>query len=126
MSSINNIISKKIVSTIVKDGKSVVVSAATETSHWKRPDSMAQKVGSVLKESLESWGGKLPEDTKEVCSRLEHYVTDAATWLILVFRESDHKSDADKRDHITAVCFDSKDQGKTIHVPVKKTESGIT
>lgn len=109
MSSINNIISKKIVSTIVKDGKSVVVSAATETSHWKRPDSMAQKVGSVLKESLESWGGKLPEDTKEVCSR-----------------ESDHKSDADKRDHITAVCFDSKDQGKTIHVPVKKTESGIT
>lgn len=69
MSSINKIISKKIVSSIVKDGKSVLVSAATETSEWKRPDSVAEHVGGLLKESLANWTGSLPEGTKEVCSR---------------------------------------------------------
>ncbi|KAF1846887.1 uncharacterized protein K460DRAFT_303804 [Cucurbitaria berberidis CBS 394.84] len=95
---------RKVVNTIVKDGKSVVVSAATETTYWKRPDSIAEKVGSVLIDSIGSWDGKLPDGTVEVCCR-----------------ESEHKSDADQRQHITAVCFGAKEGKVTIHVPVKKT-----
>ncbi|KAH7413917.1 hypothetical protein DE146DRAFT_750105 [Phaeosphaeria sp. MPI-PUGE-AT-0046c] len=99
----NKIVSKTFISNVVKDGKTVAVSAATETSTWKRDNAMARKVGEVLMESLSNWSGELPEGTKEICSR-----------------ETEHKSDADKRNHITAVCFDSKGQGKTVHVPVKK------
>jgi hypothetical protein len=36
-------------------------------------------------------------------------------------RETEHKSVSDKRNHIIAVCFDANGQGKTVHVPVKKT-----
>ncbi|CAO2648137.1 Nn.00g090590.m01.CDS01 [Neocucurbitaria sp. VM-36] len=99
----NKIVSKKFISNVVKDGKTVAVSAATKTSTWTRDDAIAQKVGELLKDSLGNWSGQLPEGTEEICSR-----------------ETEHKSDSDKRNHITAVCFDAKGQGKTIHVPVKK------
>jgi hypothetical protein len=34
-------------------------------------------------------------------------------------REGDHTSENDKSDHITAVCFDSKGDGTTIHLSTK-------
>ncbi|RKF56524.1 hypothetical protein OnM2_080057 [Erysiphe neolycopersici] len=99
----NKIFTKMFVSKVVKDGKTVVVSAATETSHWKRNEAMAQKVGEFLEDSLGNWSGQLPEGTVEICSR-----------------ETEHTSPHDKRKHITAVCFDAKGNGETVHVPVKK------
>jgi hypothetical protein len=65
----NKIVSKKFISNVVKDGKTVAVSAATETSTWKRDDVTAQKVGELLKNSLGNWSGNLPEGTEEICSR---------------------------------------------------------
>lgn len=35
------------------------------------------------------------------------------------YRETDHTSDTDKRNHITAVCFNSKGDGTTQHFLVK-------
>jgi len=35
-------------------------------------------------------------------------------------RESDHTNDADTREHLTVVCFNSKGEGTTRHIPVSK------
>jgi hypothetical protein len=69
MGLLNKIASKKLVGSVVKDGKTVVVSAATKTSTWTRTDAMAQKVGETLMENLKNFEGPLPKDTEEVCSR---------------------------------------------------------
>lgn len=69
MASFNKIISKKVVDTLVKDGKSIAISAATETLDWKRTDSAASTAGANLKASLATFSKPLPAGTKEVCSR---------------------------------------------------------
>jgi hypothetical protein len=74
MSSFNKIVSKKFISNVVKDGKTVAVSAATKTSAWTRDEAMAQKVGELLKDSLSDWNGQLPEGTEEICSRSVHSI----------------------------------------------------
>jgi len=67
--SFNKILKRAAVDTIVKDGKSIVVSAATETTNWRRTDAIATTAGTALKDSLASYSKPLPEGTKEVCSR---------------------------------------------------------
>jgi hypothetical protein len=67
--SFNAIVAKRVINTIVKDGKRLTVSVATETTLWKRTDSAAEAVGAVLEKSLAKYDTPLPTDTKEVCSR---------------------------------------------------------
>jgi hypothetical protein len=69
MSGYNKIFSKKVVSTIIKDGKSILISAATETSAWTRPDSAADQVGADLKKLLLDYTNPLPKGTENVCAR---------------------------------------------------------
>lgn len=108
MSSINKVISKKIVSTIVKDGKSVVVSTATETSQWKRPDAVAEKLAVFWRNHSEAGVVNSPGPQRRSAPGKSAFLLMLRPWrLILVFRESGHKSDADKRDHITAVSSSS-------------------
>jgi hypothetical protein len=63
----NNIFAKKIVDTVVKDGKSIVISAATETTHWRRLDSVAASAGAAVKTAVLSSPKALPAGTVEVC-----------------------------------------------------------
>ena len=65
----NQIIAKKVIGTAMKDGATVTLSFATQTSHWSRPEVVVDKVGGVLTKSLQDWKEPLPNDTKEVCSR---------------------------------------------------------
>lgn len=44
----NRVLSKQVVGTAIKDGKSIVVSAATETTFWTRSDTFAKSVGTSL------------------------------------------------------------------------------
>ena len=67
--SANKILNKKIVGMVVKDGKRITVSAATETSNWRRPDFAAEKVGALLCSNIPVWTQPIPEDTTEICSR---------------------------------------------------------
>jgi len=83
-----------------------MVSAATETSCWKRPDSVAQKVGQELAALVSEPLCKLPQDTEEIC-----------------VREGDHISPNDMRDHITAVAYTSKNQQITVHILTKPEPS---
>jgi hypothetical protein len=54
---------------MIKDGAKVVLSAATETSSWTRPESMADKAGEVLASSVTANPDKVPTGTKEICVR---------------------------------------------------------
>lgn len=45
---------------MVKDGAKVVLSAATETSSWTRPESMADIAGEVLASSVTANPDKVP------------------------------------------------------------------
>lgn len=67
--SVNKILNKKIVGMVVKDGKKITVSAATETLSWRRPDIAAEKVGALLCSNIPGWKQPIPEDTTEICSR---------------------------------------------------------
>ncbi|PVH92392.1 hypothetical protein DM02DRAFT_605389 [Periconia macrospinosa] len=102
--SYNQIIKKKMLGAINKGGKQIVLSAATETSHWTRPEVAAEAIKPTFEQAVQEYTGPLPNDTTEICAR-----------------ENDHTSKADSRDHISGVCFDSKGGGTTVHFPVKKT-----
>jgi hypothetical protein len=65
----NQIIAKKVIGTAMKDGATVTLSVATQTSHWSRPETAVDKVGNTLTKSFQNWKEPLPNDTKEVCSR---------------------------------------------------------
>jgi hypothetical protein len=69
MGILNKISSKKLIGSVVKDGKTIAVSAATKTSTWTRTEVMADKVGDTLMESLKDYDGPLPKETEEICSR---------------------------------------------------------
>jgi len=64
----NRIVSKTVIGSVMKDGKTVAISAATETSTWQRDEAMAQKVGEILKNNIANFG-PLPEGTVDVCVR---------------------------------------------------------
>jgi hypothetical protein len=90
------------VRTIIKNGREVTISVATKTTKWTRPDVAVDAVGDAFTKAVEAYNGELPADTKDVCAR-----------------ESEHTS-TDPRDHFTGVCFNSKNEGKSVHFPTKK------
>ncbi|KAE8146936.1 hypothetical protein BDV25DRAFT_43552 [Aspergillus avenaceus] len=100
--SYNKILSKKTVGTIVKNGKEITISVATRTEKWMRPDVAVDAIADPFTEAVDGFTGNLPENTKDICAR-----------------EAQHTSQ-DPRDHFTGVCFDSKNQGKSVHFPIKK------
>lgn len=65
----NQVLTKKVIGTAMKDGATVTLSVATKTSCWIRPDTVVDVVGEVLKKSFGNWRDPLPKGTKEVCSR---------------------------------------------------------
>lgn len=69
MSGLNKIVKKLPVGTIIKDGKSILLSVATETSDWKRTDAAALRVAPAFKTSVVKHTGPLPKDTQEICVR---------------------------------------------------------
>jgi hypothetical protein len=69
--SVNKILAKVAVEVLNKDGVSILLSAATQTINFKRPEVVAiaaakSMAGAVLKAK------NIPEDTKEIISRYEH------------------------------------------------------
>ncbi|KAF2225502.1 hypothetical protein BDZ85DRAFT_279187 [Elsinoe ampelina] len=107
--SYNHIFKKIRVGTVVKDGKGIVVSVATSTSHWQRTDEMARQQAAPFLAAVDDFKGGIEQGTSEICAR-----------------ESQHVSPADKRNHFTAVQLaevapDDKvpSDGKSTHVPVK-------
>lgn len=69
MNHLNKIIAKKIVDSTVKDGRSLLLSVATQTTLWKRPKAMVGPIGKQLFDSMAEWKGKLPDDITELCNR---------------------------------------------------------
>jgi hypothetical protein len=67
--SYNKIFAKTTLGTILKDGATIVVSAATETSQWKRPDFVAEAIKAPLTAAIQKYPKALPVGTVEVCAR---------------------------------------------------------
>ncbi|KAB8244555.1 hypothetical protein BDV35DRAFT_359645 [Aspergillus flavus] len=101
--SYNQILKRKIIGSILKNGKEIKLSVATETSHWKRPECVADGMADRVINIVQSYSKPLPHGTSEVC-----------------IREPEHSdSPNDKREHMTGVCFDDKDKGTSVHFPTK-------
>ncbi len=69
----NHIIKKKTLGSVVSGGKTLVLSAATQTDYWTRPASMADKLKSPLEKAVESSPGRIPSWAEEVCARYVVY-----------------------------------------------------
>lgn len=68
--SVNKIIAKKLLGSVVsKGGQQIAISAATVTSDWKRPESVAGKLKDPLEQAVLANEDILPPGTAEVCSR---------------------------------------------------------
>jgi hypothetical protein len=76
--SYNQIISKKTVRTIIKNGREVTISVATKTTKWTRPDVAFDAVGDAFTKAVEAYNGELPADTKDVCARLDSFCHSAS------------------------------------------------
>lgn len=97
--SYNQILSKKTVGTVVKNGREITISVATRTSKWFRLDIGVDAIANPFVAAVEDFKGELPEDTQDVCAR---------SWVIRSSlsntnpgnRESEHTS-KDPRQHFT-------------------------
>lgn len=116
--SYNKILAKKVLGSIVKNGKTITLSTATETTHWKRPDVIADVMKEPFTKAVVEYTGPLPEDTNEICAR-SWVPTHSLSKADHNYREGEHPSE-DPRDHFTGVCLNSQGVGKSVHFPVKK------
>ena len=118
--SYNQILTKKFLGVVTKNGKQVTLSAALQTSHWTRAEFAADGMKDDFEKAVDNYTGQLPENTTEICARcaerLWHYCSLKAN---LHHREADHTSNKDSRDHITGVCFNADGDGKTVHSPTR-------
>ncbi len=71
--SYNHIIKKKALGSVISGGKKLVLSAATETDHWTRPDFMADKLKDSLEKAFQNSPEKIPSWADEVCARYVVY-----------------------------------------------------
>lgn len=69
MPSIHRIISKELVGSAVKDGKTMTLSIATETSSWRRLNTAIEPSTEVLQRSLAVHKSRIPEGTVDICLR---------------------------------------------------------
>lgn len=65
----NQILKRRIIGTITKGGKEVQLSAATETSHWWRPDFAVEAIKVPFEQAVQQSPTPLPDGTIEVCAR---------------------------------------------------------
>ncbi|TAQ85274.1 hypothetical protein B7494_g6407 [Chlorociboria aeruginascens] len=98
MSVVRKIIDKIFLRTINVNGKSINLYAATKTIEWERPTEVAQKIADPLEEAIRKTEFNIPEDTVDI-----------------IGRETEHSSDADEKNHFTAVCVDGKNNAETKH-----------
>lgn len=69
MSGINYIFKKIRVGKVVKDGKEIVISVATKTQAWTRPEEVAKNQGPEFRAVIEDKINEVYSDTREICSR---------------------------------------------------------
>ncbi|OJD13716.1 hypothetical protein AJ78_05848 [Emergomyces pasteurianus Ep9510] len=92
------------IASMVKNGQEFLLSVATATNSYTRPSTIAADIGKRAIPIIETSKATLPPDTVEVC-----------------VREAEHQyiPSGDTREHITAVCFDSKGIAVTVHFEVQ-------
>jgi hypothetical protein len=77
--SYNQIIKKQVLGTIIKNGKEVSLSVATETTHWKRPEFIPDTMKTKVTKAVMDFPGQLPAGTGEVCIRYMRHTIEPLT-----------------------------------------------
>jgi hypothetical protein len=79
---VNNVVAKVAVEVVAKNGADILITAATKTTNFTRPDAVAMALGKAIKEPfLEA--DNIPEGTKEIIARYDHLVTNTEIQTIL-------------------------------------------
>ncbi|KAL2368286.1 hypothetical protein BDBG_00161 [Blastomyces gilchristii SLH14081] len=95
--SFNKILTKKVVGKLSKGGMNVVLSVATRTEAWSRPEYVADEIGARTNPIIVKSKTALPAGTVELC-----------------VREPEHGENV-KQDHVTGVAFDANGHGHSLH-----------
>ena len=66
----NQVITSKVLRTVTKGGKPLALGAATKTSQWTRPDSVAEDIIPGFQKAVEADKQRLPEGTAKLIARL--------------------------------------------------------
>jgi hypothetical protein len=83
--SLNNVMAKVAVETVVKNGADILITAATKTNNFTRPDAVAIALGKAIKEPFLK-ADNIPEGTKEIIARYDHLATNTEIQTILTPR----------------------------------------
>ena len=84
--SYNQILKRKAVGEITKNGMNIAFSVATQTTHWTRPESVAEEVGERANPIVQGSKTALPTGTVELCIR---YVRAIIQWANLLAIDKD-------------------------------------
>lgn len=72
--SFHGVVAKRVTGSVINKGKSVTLSAATQTEAWRRTEEMADQVGETLKSVVEKKPENIPDGAKELILRFANYL----------------------------------------------------
>ncbi|KAK2801483.1 hypothetical protein FQN50_007698 [Emmonsiellopsis sp. PD_5] len=105
--SFNRIIKKQAVGKVMKDGVEYVLSVATETNDWRRPEGIAEMIGKRAGPIIENSQTSMPAGAVEIC-----------------VREPEHdKGSDDHRTHLTGVALFDNGSGTSLHFETKEDDT---
>jgi hypothetical protein len=85
--SFHGIVAKRVIGSVINKGKSVTLSAATETEAWRRTEEMADQVGETLKSVVEKKPENIPNGAKELILRFADYLVAVHRAQVLTFKQ---------------------------------------
>jgi hypothetical protein len=85
--SFHGIVAKRVIGSVINKGKSVTLSAATETEAWRRTEEMADQVGETLKSVVEKKPENIPNGAKELILRFADYLVAVHRAQVLMFKQ---------------------------------------
>ncbi|PYI08867.1 hypothetical protein BO78DRAFT_416169 [Aspergillus sclerotiicarbonarius CBS 121057] len=120
--SFNRVVKKVPFGTIKRGADEIILSVATETLDWIRPETVATQQGPGFQKAVEAAKHLVPDGTKEICQRSLEKLYPHLKYTLPDFanRETQHSSDEDRRDHYTGVCFNETGDGKSVHFPIQR------
>lgn len=85
--SFHGIVAKRVIGSVINKGKSVTLSAATQTDAWRRTEEMADQVGETLKSVVEKKPENIPNGAKELILRFADYLVAVHRAQVLTFKQ---------------------------------------
>ena len=85
--SFHGIVARRVIGSVLTKGKSVTLSAATQTEAWRRSGEMAEQVGEALKSVVEKKLENIPNGAKELILRFANHLIALFKYKELTFKQ---------------------------------------